>query len=180
MKDKLIYSLILIIAVLFVYFIGGPVIIFASLFVIFDKCVFSRVNVIPGPESVTFTTVLVTLAYGWEIGLLFCFFVPMLIPMLINNFIGEKGVINKDFTLAGFGIGNIIDLVCVLIVYSLRILDIFWIMLIIIVFKHATNSIASALKTVNYVPDYFGIILNSLFNLSLVFLFHSFWLQMIV
>ncbi len=179
MEEKLLYSLILIISVLFIYFVGGPIIIFASLIVIFEKCVFGRVNIVPGIEFTTLATILVVLGYGWVTGILFCIFVPMVIPTIINGLIGEKGVVNPDFVILGVGFGNIIDVFCVLIIYLVRELDIFWIMLIILIFKHTMNNLAGKLKEVNFVLNYIEITVGFLFNLSIIYFFHSFWLYLL-
>ncbi|MCD6274942.1 MAG: hypothetical protein J7J15_02875 [Candidatus Aenigmarchaeota archaeon] len=179
MKVEIYYLLILSLSILFIYFVRGPVIIFASLMVIFEKCFFSRINVIPGIEFTSLATLLVVLKYGVTTGILFVIFLPLIIPTIINNFIGEKFVLNKDFVMMTIGFGNLVDILCVFIIYFLRNFDIFWIMLIILISKHTLNNLAGKLKETNFVMDYIEIAVGFLFNLFIVYFFHSFWLSLL-
>jgi hypothetical protein len=180
MKEGIYYLLILAISLLFIYFVGGFVIIFASLIVIFEKCIFGRINVIPGIEFTSLATLLVVLKYGWAIGIIFVIILPLIIPTFINLFIGEKFVLNKDFVLMTIGFGNIVDIFCVFIIYLLRGFDILGIMLVMLIFKHVLNNLAGRLKITNFVPDYIGITVGFLFNLSVIYFFHSFLLQLLL
>ena len=180
MKVEIYYLLILSLSILFIYFVGGPVIIFASLIVIFEKCFFGRVNIIPGIEFTTLATLLVVLKYGLVTGILFVIFLPLIIPTIINSFIGEKFVLSKDFVMMTIGFGNLVDFLCVFIIYFLRGFDIVLIMLIILIFKHIMNNLAGRLKTPNFILDYFEITINFLFNLSIIYFFHSFWMQLLL
>jgi len=173
------YIVIVLIALsLLIYFIGGLVIIIASVIVIFEKCFFGRINIIPGIEFTTLSILLVTLKYGLLGGILFSLAIP-LIASAINLTIGEKWIINSGFQYFGFGFGNIVDILSVVIIYFIQILDIFWIILIVLLFKHVINNLVGKLKEVNFVPNYLGIFTSFLFNLSLIYFLHSFWIQLI-
>ncbi len=179
MKKEIYYLLILSLVLLFIYFVGGFVIIFTTLLVIFDKCFFGRIKVIPGIEFTSLATLLVVLKYGWATGTLFVIIILLIVPIIINIFIGEKFILNKDFTLMSIGFGNIVDIFCVFIIYLLRGFDIFWIMLVMLVFKHTLNNLAGKLNSARFMVDYIGITVGFLFNLSIIYFFHSFWLYLL-
>ncbi len=179
MKSYLMYFSLLAITLIFIYLIGGFVIIFATVLVLFEKCLFGRIAIIPGIEFITLATILVAMKYEPIIGILFCVFVGILIPSAINVLIGDKGIANPGFQLFSIGFGNIVDIVCVLVIYLLRGFDILWIMLIVLIIKHTLNNLSGKLKELNFILDYFGIFMNILFNLSIIFFFHSFWLSLL-
>jgi len=173
------YFSLSIITLIFIYLIGGFVIIFATFLVLFEKCLFGRIAIIPGVEFTTLATILVAIKYEPITAILFCVFVGIILPSAINSLIGEKGIANPGFQIFSIGFGNIVDVICVLAIYLLRGLDIMWVMLIVLIIKHTLNSLSGKLKELNFVLDYFGIFMNILFNLSLIFFFHSFWLSLL-
>jgi hypothetical protein len=180
MVNKYFTYLIAILAIsLFTILLGDFVIILALALVLFEKCFLGRIAIIPGIEFTTLSIILVTLKYGIFVGILFVIFVPLVIPTIINMLIGEKGVVNPNFQFIGIGFGNILDLLCVIIVSLLKWLDIIWIMLILLLFKHSANTVADRLKGVTFSMSNVGIPINFLFNLSLIYFFHSFWIGLL-
>ncbi len=170
---------VLAITSIFIYLIGGFVIIFAAALILFEKCLYGRIAVIPGVEFTTLATILVAMEYEPITAILFCVFVGIILPSAINSLIGEKGIMSPGFQLFSIGFGNIVDVICVLAIYLLRGLDIMWIMLIVLIIKHTLNNLAGKLKELNFIPDYFGMFMNILFNLAFVFFLHSFWLSLL-
>jgi len=182
MEKKLAFgylAAILIICLLAILF-GGFVIVFASVLVLFEKCFFGRISIIPGIEFTTLATILVTMKYGMLVGILFVIFIPLVVPTIINAIIGERGVINPNFQFIGIGFGNFLDILCVIVISLLSKMDIIWVMLIILLLKHGANFVVERIKGVTFSFSSIGIPINVLFNLSLVYFFHSFWMGLIV
>ena len=179
MKSYQIYIIILGIFSLVFYFFGGFVFIFASSIVLFEKTIFGRINFIPGIEFTTLATLLVTLKYGLAIGLLFVILIPLVLPSIINFILGERMVVNPNFQLFSIGFGNIIDLMSVVLIFSLRSLDIIWITLIVLVFKHGANLVADRLKGVVFSLNQIGIPVGFLFNLSVIYFLHPLWISLL-
>lgn len=161
------------------YFFGGFVFIFASLIVLFEKTIFGRINFIPGIEFTTLATLLVTLKYGLIIGLLFVIFIPLALPLIINFILEEKWVVNPNFQFLSIGLGNIVDIVSVILIFYLRSLDIIWITLIVLIFKHSTNLIADKLRGVTFSLNEIGVPIGFLFNLSIIYFLHPFWMYLL-
>jgi hypothetical protein len=179
-KKYLPHLLILALSVLLIIFLEGFVIIFASLIVLFEKCIFGRINFIPGIEFTTLATILVTLKYGLIVGILFVIIIPLVIPTIINMILGERWLINPGFQFLGISFGNIVDIICVIIIFYLSSLDIIWIMLVVLIFKHTMNTLVEKLKGVTFSWSQVGIPISFLFNLSIIYFFHSFWVSLIV
>ncbi len=180
MNKYFIYSLIFVLSVLFIYFAGDFVIIFASLLVIFDRCLFGRVKIIHGIEFASLSIILVAMKYDLMVSILFCVLVLHILPVVINTLIGDRWIINKEFKLVRSGFGAIISLVSIIIAFYLRSLDLFLIMFVVLLFGHAMHILKGKITQTNYILDYIGIGLNFLFNLSIVYFFHSFWLWLLV
>jgi hypothetical protein len=170
------YLLALALSVLFIYFVGGFVIIFASLLVIFDRCFFGRVKIFHGVEFSTISILLVAVKYDLIISVLFCILVLYILPSIINLFLGDKGITNKEFKLVRSLFGLIESIISVLIIFYLRNLDLFLIIFIILIFGHIAYILKGKATQTNYVLDYIGISLNFIFNLALIYFFKSFWL----
>ncbi len=179
MKSYLKYFSLLVAILIIIYLIGGFVIIFATLLVLFEKCLYGRISFIPGIEFVTLSTILVVMVYGPVIGVLFSICITLILPMIINNMVGEKWVANKDFSIFSIGFGNIVDIICVFIIHYLRGFDIFWIMVALMLFKHTIGNLEGKFKETNFVVDYLGLIISVSFNLGIIFFFHSFWLSLL-
>ena len=179
MKSYLMYFSLLMVILIIISLIGGFVIVLASFLVLFEKCLFGRIAIIQGIEFTTLSTILVVLAYGPVIGVLFSICISMILPAIINNMIGEKWVANKDFSVFSIGFGNVVDILCVFVIHFLRGLDIFWIMVALMLLKHTTGNIMGKFKETNFIVDYIGLIISVLFNLGVVFFFHSFWLSLL-
>ncbi len=179
MKSYLMYFSLLVVILIIISLIGGFVIVLATFLVLFEKCLFGRIAIIPGVEFITLSTILVVLAYGPAIGVLFSICITMILPAIINNMIGEKWVTNKDFSILGIGFGNVIDILCVFIIHFLRGFDIFWIMVVMMLVKHTTGNIIGKLNETNFIVDYLGLVISVSFNLGMVFFFHSFWLSLL-
>lgn len=180
MNKYFIYLLTLILSILFIYFVGGFVIIFATLLVIFDRCFFGRIKIFHGIECSTIALLLVAIKYDLIVSILFCIFVLYILPGIINLFLGDRWITNKEFKLVRSVFGLIITIIEVTIIYYLKSLDILFIMLIILAFGHSTYILKGKITQTNYVLDYIGITINFLFNLSLVYFFKSFWLLLLV
>lgn len=179
MNKYLIYFLVLTLSVLFVYFANGFVIIFASLLIIFDRCLFGRVKIIHGIEFTNLSIVLIAIKYDLTVSVLFCVLVLHILPAVINSFIGDRWIINKEFKQVRSSFGAVISFISVLIVFYLRSLDLFLIMFIVLLFRHVAYILKGKITQTNYVLDYLEITINFLFNLSLVYFFYSFWLLLL-
>ncbi len=179
MRGEIYYLLILSLSLLFIYFIGGFVIIFASLLVIFDRCFFGRIKIFHGIEFSAISLLLVAVKYDLIISILFCILVLHILPAIINLFLGDRGITNKEFKLVRSIFGLIIAIAEATIIYYLKSLDILFIMFIILTFGHSLYILRGKITQTNYVLDYLGITVNFLFNLSLVYFFKSFWLLLV-
>ena len=179
MSKPIIYFLILSLSIIFIYLIRGYVIIFASLLVIFDRCILGRVKIIHGIEFTTISILLVAIKYDLITSILFCIFILYILPATINFFLGDRWITNKEFKLVRSVFGLIINIFSVLIVILLKNLDLILIMFVVLLFGHTAYLLKGKLTQSNYIIDYFGILINFLFNLSIVYFFHPFWLSLL-
>ncbi|MCK4429122.1 MAG: hypothetical protein KAU95_02005 [Candidatus Aenigmarchaeota archaeon] len=172
--------LILFLSVLLVYLVGGMVIVFASLIVIFDRCLFGRVKIISGIEFSTLAVVMVAMKYDLVVSVLFCALVVHILPAAINMIIGEKFIINKAFKMVRLGFGAIVTFTSVLVIYFLKELDILIVVFIVLVFAHILYTVKGKIMQTNYVLNCPGIIVNFLFNIALVLFFYPVLVQLLV
>jgi len=175
-----IYFLVLSLSVLIAYLLGGSVIILATALILFDRCLFGRVKIIHGIEFTTISLMMVSIKYDLFISILFCIFILYVFPTIINFSLGDRLITNKNFKVVRIGFGLIIHLLSVIIIFYLKNMDIFLLMSIMLLFGHTLYTLKGKVTQNNFILDSSGIIINIIFNLSLVFFFHSFWLSLLI
>ncbi|OYT43673.1 MAG: hypothetical protein B6U88_00225 [Candidatus Aenigmarchaeota archaeon ex4484_56] len=178
LKNNLWVYFIFIFSLFIAIYLNLFVLFFCIILVLFEKCIIGRINVIPGVEFTTICTILVTLAYGWQVGVIFCIFFVTFLPLIINFYIGEKiPTVRQEIFSISFA--NFVDIFSVLMIHYLKNLELIYIVTIILIFKHLINNLKGKISDTNFVPDYAGIFLNLLFNLLLVFLLYPLWLYVL-
>ncbi len=175
-----IYFLVLSLSLLIAFLFGGSVFVLATGLILFDRCLFGRVKVIHGIEFTAISVMMVALRYDFMVSVFFCVFIMFLLPAGINIFLGARFITNKEFKLVRGFFGMIVNIISAAIITYLRNMDPFLIMFFVLLFAHSLYYFKGKFTQNNYILDYFGIALNLIFNLGLVFLFHSFLLSIVI
>ncbi|RLJ00263.1 MAG: hypothetical protein DRP06_02255 [Candidatus Aenigmatarchaeota archaeon] len=175
-----IYFLVLSLSLLSAFLFEGSVFILATCLILFDRCLLGRVKIIHGVEFTAISIMLVALRYDFMVSVFFCVFIMFLLPAGINTFLGARFVTNKDFKIVRGFFGVFVNILSAALISYLGNLDPLLIMFFVLLFAHFLYTLKGKFTQNNYILDYFGIILNMIFNLSLVFFFHSFLLSIVV
>lgn len=167
-KDLMYFLLLLFPALIYLFYFHSLILFLACCLVLFEKVIFGRINLLPigGIEFTSISIFLVTLKHGLVGGLFFVFFFVLSLPILINLLLEDRWVINPRFNPVSFGIGNLVDFACVVLISILRFLklDLFWSMLIFLLFKHGLNQkLSPSSKFLIEFP------INLIFNLALIY-----------
>ncbi len=174
------YFLVLSLSLLIAFLFGGSVFVLATGLILFDRCLFGRVKIIHGIEFTAISVMMVALRYDFLVSVFFCVFIMFLLPAGINTFLGARFITNKEFKVVRGFFGVIVNILSAVIISYLRNLDPLLIMLFVLLFAHSLYTIKGRFTQNNYIIDYLGITLNMIFNLGLVFFFHSFLLSIVV
>ncbi len=136
-KVKHILTIVTISALFVLLLLSKNTFLICCFLVLFEKCIIGRVNPTPigGIEFTTMATILTTLKYGLEGGLMFFAFL-LIGPAIGNAILGDRWVVNPDFNPYNIGFGILRDFASVFIVHLLHGLDLFWIFLIVFAFKN--------------------------------------------
>ncbi len=180
MNKYYLYFLVLSLSILIACLLGGSVFVLATGLILFDRCLFGRVKIIHGIEFTTISLMMVSIKYDLFVSIPFCIFVLYVFPAIINLSLGERLITNKEFMMVRIGFGLIVHLLSVFIIFYLKTIDVFLLMGIMLLFGHTLYTLKGKMTQNNFILDSPGIIINIIFNLSLAFFFHSFWLSLLI
>ncbi len=179
MNKYRLYFLVLSLSLLMVFLSGGSVFILATSLILFDRCLFGRVKIIHGIEFTAISIMMVALRYDFFVSVFFCVFIMFLLPAGINTFLGTRFITNKEFKIVRGLFGVIVNILSAAIIGYLRNLDPLLIMFFVLLFAHSLYTLRGKFTQSNYILDYLGISMDLIFNLGLVFFFHSFLLSIV-
>ena len=180
MNKYYLYLLVLSLSLLIVFLLEGSVFLLATGLILFDRCLFGRVKIIHGIEFTAISVMLVALRYDFMVSVFFCVFIMFILPAGINLVLGARYITNKEFKIVRGFFGVFVNLISAAIISYFRNLDPLLIMFFILLFAHSLYYLKGKFTQNNYIIDYLGITLNLIFNMGLVFLFHSFLWSIVV